>query len=47
MEISNKFKHKINILARVLLIIISVYLFNKYVVNNWDYLKQVIANLFR
>ena len=46
MEISGKLKHKINIIARVLFILISVYLFNKYVVSNWDYLKQVIANLF-
>jgi hypothetical protein len=30
-----------------LFIVISVYLFNKYVVNNWDYLKQVIVNQFR
>lgn len=47
MKITEKLAHKINIFIKVLIIVISVHLFNKYIVSNWDYLKQLIFNLFQ
>ena len=47
MKIPEKIARKINIFLKVLIIVIAVHLFNKYVVSNWDYLKQLIFNLFQ